>query len=171
MVFKATGKEYYAVDTENNSIYIALENFLRENGHRIYPHEIVIWGHGILDMASMSRHGELYAWEIKNKGDNIHTGIEQSKGYQVAFDFTYIVGTVKPQKKTLIRMENLHIGYVYVEFTEDDEAYLHCLCKAPLMHTIESQRQSILKRFEGCHIKNTGQHIILDDFAGEEHID
>lgn len=35
-------------------------------------------------------------------------------------------------------------------------------------NTIESQRQSILKRFEECHIKNTGQHIILDDFAGEE---
>jgi len=145
-MFRATGKEYYKI-YDVNSVLQTMRKFASQQGYYIYPHEISVYFHGFADLACMNYHEKLYAFEIKEKGDSISTGIEQCKGYQSSFDYVYLAGTVKPRKETLMRLERLGIGYVQCVI-DDSVATIHCLCKAPLNHPIPKQRESVLQRFK-----------------------
>ena len=165
-MFKATGAEFYPdYDIEYKTVKCALRSFVKLNGGILYPNEIGVDYHGWVDAACIiPSTEELYGFEIKENGDSITTGIEQCKGYQSAFDYTYIVGAVKPKKESLMRMERLGIGYVQILFEvgrlKEINARVHCHLKAPLNHPLPKQRRIIVGKFQRY---STYKHSVHND--------
>ena len=110
----------------------------------------------LVGLAAMTERGELYAFEIKEKGDSVVRGIEQCKVYLSGFDRVYLAGTVKPNRKTLMRIERLGFGYVQVWFEEDARhARIHALLIAPFNHPIPNVRAHIMAKFQRARLNKT----------------
>jgi hypothetical protein len=153
-LFKATGPEFDLV-FDARGVREAITKHARSFAW-VYPHEIICEGMYV-DIAAMTWRKELYAFEIKERGDKISVGIEQCKQYLSGFDRVYLAGTVKPTRETLMRIERLGFGYVQVSFessgahhdgTPRTDAKLHCLLIAPLNHPISEVRAHMKDKIE-----------------------
>ena len=149
-MFKATGEEYESV-YDVSSVKGALIGFIRSWGW-VYPSEMICEGM-LVDLAAMTWLKELYAFEIKEEGDNLSTGIEQCKQYLSGFDRVYLAATVAPKKENLLRIERLGFGYVQVKLIKEPhrtDARIHCLLIAPLNKPVPEIRANIRRKFHNA---------------------
>lgn len=114
--------------------YPFLADWLRSQGHSVYPMEMICnpvpikngrmiqiknvshpfeyqethYLYGFVDVVSM-KHGKLWAWEYKSKGDNVNRAIPQLQNYARNFDYVSLVVENLSHVDRLVSKKGLYI--------------------------------------------------------------